>query len=129
VRVPGRRLGPAGAGRADGGQQFGEFITRITGRPVPDVVRSDLLRPLGLDNEIVLGQDPYHGSDPQRGWRGGVNTFGSIRAIAAFVDPVQRVAGGVFGSGQLDAVQTRYFLRSACTAIHRQATQVGRSVR
>ena len=172
------------------------------------MVRSDLLRPLGLDNEIVLGQDPYHGSDPQRGWRGGVNTFGSIRAIAAFlaalpgghdfqpdgvfhglpaiaapwrtglpdryfrhvrdwglgvmlesarwgrrsvvftdlasprtyghvaragiaafVDPVQRVAGGVFGSGQLDAVQTRYFLRSACTAIHRQATQVGRSVR
>ena len=212
VEVPaGERIEPGGEACYQEWRYWyllGEFITRITGRPVPDVVRSDLLRPLGLDNEIVLGQDPYHGSDPQRGWRGGVNTFGSIRAIAAFlaalpgghdfqpdgvfhglpaiaapwrtglpdryfrhvrdwglgvmlesarwgrrsvvftdlasqrtyghvaragiaafVDPVQRVAGGVFGSGQLDAVQTRYFLRSACTAIHRQATQVGRSVR
>ena len=189
---------------------LGELISRITGRPVPDVVRSDILQPLGLDSEIVLGpQTPdaqIHRGDPQRGWRGGVTTYGSIRAIAgflaalpggpdfqpdgvfrglpkiaaawrtglpdryfshvrdwglgvmlestrwgrrslvfsglasphayghvartaiaAFVDPVHRVTGGVYGSGDLDSVQTRYFLRSACTAIYRHATQDGRA--
>jgi CubicO group peptidase (beta-lactamase class C family) len=198
---------------------LGEFITRITDRPVPDVVRSEVLAPLSLDKEIVLGPEAADAqalgqlvdfessdatswicprSDPQHGWRGGVNTFGSLRAvvaflaalpggpdfrpdgvfqglpvmvapwrtgipdryyshvrdwglgvmlesakwskrslvfsqfaseqayghvarkaIAAFVDPVHRVTGGVFGSGDLDAVETRYFLRSVCTAIYR----------
>jgi hypothetical protein len=42
-------------------------------------------------------------------------------AIAAFVDPVHRVTGGVFASGDLSSVQTRSFLRSGCTAIYRRA--------
>jgi CubicO group peptidase (beta-lactamase class C family) len=176
---------------------LGEFITRVTGRPVPDVVRSAVLAPLGLDREIVPGRAAPR--DPQRGWRGGVTTFGSVRAVAAFlaalpggpdfqpdgvfhdlpeiaapwrvglvdthfvgirdwglgvmlesvrwgrrslvfsryasartyghvarkgivafVDPVHGLAGAVLGSGNLDGIETRYFLRSACTAIYQE---------
>ena len=183
---------------------LGELITRITALPVPEVVRTRVLRPLGLDGEIVLGpappDDPTQRSDPQLGWRGGVHTYGSIRAIAtflaalpggpdfqpdgvfrdlpaiaapwrsglpdryfshirdwglgvmlesvrwgrrslvfsrlashrtyghvargaiaAFVDPVHQLTAGIFASGDLNAIQTSYLLRSACTAIYRMA--------
>jgi CubicO group peptidase (beta-lactamase class C family) len=65
---------------------LGELITRFTGRTVPETVRTKVLQPLGLDREIVLGT--AHGSpstDQQLGWRGGVTTFGSIRAVTAFL--------------------------------------------
>jgi CubicO group peptidase (beta-lactamase class C family) len=178
---------------------LGEFISRVTGRSVPEAVRTTVLRPLGLDREIVLGAlDGSACTDQQRGWRGGVTTYGSVRAvtaflaaipggpnfqrdglfyrlppvavpwrtglpdryfscvrdwglgvmleshtwgrrslvfsrlasprayghvarkgIATFVDPVNRVAGGILSTTELSPVETRYFLRSACTAIYR----------
>jgi CubicO group peptidase (beta-lactamase class C family) len=225
IEVPGD--GPIEPGRAACYQEWrywyllGELITRLTGRSVPDVVRSEVLQPLGLDKEIVLGRDaveardadrlgyfePPDGlrywacphTDPQQGWRGGTNTFGSVRAIAAllaalpggpdfhpggvfhdlptvgaawrtgipdryfscvrdwglgvmlesswwgrpslvfsrlaaqstyghvargaiaaFVDPVHRLTAGVLGSGQLNTIEARYYIRSACTAIYRE---------
>jgi CubicO group peptidase (beta-lactamase class C family) len=205
---------------------LGEFISRVTGRPVPDVVRAEVLEPLGLAKEIVLGSDavdawaagrlgdfepaaglllwPQRYDDPQRGWRGGVNTFGSVRAVATFLaalpggtgyqpdgvfrdlpavnapwrtgitdgyfsavrdwglgvmlepasrdrrslvfsryaapgsyghvarravaafhDPIHRVTGAVLGSGPLNPVGTRYFLRSAGTAIYTELGLAG----
>jgi CubicO group peptidase (beta-lactamase class C family) len=212
---------------------LGEFITRVTGRPVPDVVHSEVLRPLGLDKEIVLGREAadarrdgrlghfesgdlsagpaasaswvYRPDDPQYGWRGGVNTFGSVRAVAAllaalpggtdfqfdgpfqdlptmadawrtgtrdayfscrrdwglgvmmesarwgrrsvvfsqrasrhtyghlarkavaaFVDPVNRLTAAVLGSGDLNGIETTYFQRSASTAIYREFVAANR---
>jgi CubicO group peptidase (beta-lactamase class C family) len=68
---------------------LGELITRLTGRTVPEAVRTKVLQPLGLDREIVLGAaDGSTPTDQQRGWRGGITTFGSVRAITALLAAV-----------------------------------------
>jgi hypothetical protein len=56
------------------------------------------------------------------------HTYGHLarKAVAAFVDPVNRLTAAVLGSGDLNGIETTYFQRSASTAIYREFVAANR---